>query len=106
MPAPTSAKTINCGTTYLLKRERPISAQAYSTLEAKSRPKRTRLDRRNEIIGERRRKSKSIVRDVLERWKTPKARQQSAGRERHGLQPHLVPVQLAHFAAQIGDAID
>src|SRR5687767_7770081 len=110
MAAPTRAKAINCVTIHLLGANTPtwttVGRILHANLEAKSRPERTRLYSRDEIIGEGRRKSKSIIRDGLEAGQAPEARQEPARGQRHRFQPHLVPVQFLHFAAQIGDSVD
>src|SRR5262245_35141151 len=106
MPAPIRAKMISCGTTYLLAAVAPTRAALCAALEAKSRPKGPRLDRRDQIIGEGGRKSKSLIRDGLKAGKPPKPRQEPAGRQRNRPQPDPPAVQLLHLAAQIGDSVD
>src|SRR5215472_9912031 len=72
----------------------------YTPLEAETRPEGPRLERRDEIIGQRVRERKSMVVAIAE-WQPSEAREEARGGQRDRAQAHLVAVQGAHLAAQV-----
>src|SRR5262249_31763272 len=74
-------------------------------LEAETRPEGPRLEGRDEMIGQRVRKRKSVVMTVPE-WQPSEARDESPRAQRDGAQAHLIAVQSPHLAAQVGQSID